>query len=346
MTSANSASRSLTRRQVLRIFALGGLALGLGLDEVRQQPAGARLVRVHETRLLMGTLATLTLLTDQPAAGRTAIDAAFTRMQRLEGLLSRFIPSSQIAVLNRTGALASAAPDVQRVLRKALDYSEATQGAFDVTIEPVLDIYREAARRGQSPDPSTLEQRRTLVNFRAIQQRGDGIRLKRSGMAVTFDGLAKGYVLDAGADELLRHGLADVLVEAGGDLSARGMTANGGWRIGIQAPRTPAGELLGTTQVENAALATSGDYIQRFGHGYEQHHILNPATASSPRALSSVTVLAATACDADALSTALMVLGAEYGGALINEMPGVRALLVGKDARSHTIGGFAYAGHV
>jgi thiamine biosynthesis lipoprotein len=344
MTDTNS--RLITRRQALRMFALGGLALGLGLEEVRDLAARPRLTRVHDTRLLMGTLATLTVLTDRPKAGLAAINAAFARMNRLEQLLSRFIASSQISVLNRTGALTGAAPDLVRVMARALAYGEVTHGAFDVSVEPVLAVYRDAARRGQQPDARLVEKRRALVNYRSIRQRSNMISLRRSGMAVTLDGLAKGYIIDSGADELLAHGCADVLVEAGGDLMARGMTANGGWRLGIQAPRAAAGELLGTTRVENAALATSGDYINRFDRTGDRHHILNPGTGASPVELSSVTVLAANGCEADALSTALMVLGAEDGGALVKQLPGVQALLAGKDARTYTIGGFAYTGHV
>jgi thiamine biosynthesis lipoprotein len=321
----------ISRRQVLSMAALGGLALGLGFDELHAVlKRGVHLTRVHETRLLMGTISTLTVISDQPEAARRAIDEAFGRMTSLEAILSRFQDSSQVSQLNRTGAITGAAPALQQVLAKASAVSEQTAGAFDVTVEPLLDAYRSAAVRGQIPDAAAIAELRTKVDYRAVKHSGDVIEFRQQGMAVTFDGLAKGYILDAGAETLLANGCANVLVEAGGDLMARGITETGGWRIGIQSPRgAAAADLIGTIAVENAALATSGDYQHQF-RGSTHHHILDPQTGDSPAALSSVTVMAANACDADALSTALMVLSADHSADLLSALSGVGALLMDK----------------
>ena len=322
----------ITRRQAIKMIALSGVAVGLGIEELRHlTETEPRLTRVHETRILMGMLATLTTLADRSDAAHAAIHAAFERMARLEQVFSRFSATSQLSILNRTGSLTGASPDFVRVMSQAMDFSEMTGGAFDVTVEPLLKAYRVSARQGMLPHQRTVDSLKALVDFRQVKRSGDTIDLRRSGMAVTFDGLAKGYILDAGADELLRHGCANVLVEAGGDLIARGMTGSGGWRIGIQSSRAQAaGELLGAVNVENAAVATSGDYLNRFTADGAQHHILDPDTGMSPSALSSVTVLAPTACQADALSTSLMVLEPTTGFSLIRQRPDVQALVVDK----------------
>lgn len=323
-------SEPITRRQAIRIVALGGLALGLGNEELRHLTATtpSALSRVHETRLLMGTIATLTIITDKPTEARAAIDEAFARMDQLEQVLSRFKPNSQVSTLNRLGALTGATPDLSSLMSKAIAYSEETAGAFDVTVEPLLNIYRVAAQQGHLPDAAEVARLRARVDYRKIRKQGDDISL-RPGMAITLDGLAKGYVLDAGADVLVRAGFADVLVEAGGDMMACGMTGSGGWQIGIQSPSSAVAALLGTVRVENAALATSGDYRNHF-LTTEHHHILDPHTGNSPMDLSSVTVLAPNACDADALSTALMVLGPIAGQAFIAQEPQAEALMVDK----------------
>lgn len=334
---------SITRRRAIRMVALGGLALGLGLEELRQLAnTRSHLACVHETRLLMGTLATLTILSDQPDAARAAIDSAFSRMAQLEQVLSRFLPSSQVSYLNRAGAIAAATPDLQRMLTRAIDYSERTNGAFDVTVGPLLAAYRAAALQGQLPNHQALQELTTLVDYRQIRQQGDSFSLGRSGMTITLDGLAKGYILDAGADELLRLGFADVLVEAGGDLMAQGMTENNGWQIGIQSP-TSATALLGTVTVENAAVATSGDYRHQFIDA-NHHHILDPRTGISTDGLASVTVIAPTACDADALSTALMILEPEYGLALLEQVRDSHALMVGRNGELRLSAGFPQLG--
>lgn len=333
--------RPLTRRQVIRVIALGGAAIGLGLDELQHLTAtSSRFTRVHQTRLLMGTPATLTIVSDRPDRAREAIDASFTCMATLEKILSRFQSASQVSTLNRTGAINNPSPDLGQVLRRAITYGELTDGAFDVTVEPLLDAYRLASLQGHLPGAPLVETLKALIDYRQISQRPDHITLRKSGMAITLDGLAKGYVLDAGAETLLRYGCADVLVEAGGDMMAHGMTDEGGWRIGIQSPRaTEAAELLGTVQVENAALTTSGDYRYQF-LGTAHHHILNPRTGDSPTVLSSVTVLAPNTCDADALSTALMVLGPTAGLKLIEQLPKTYALVVAKDGNVQRLAGF------
>ena len=331
----------MTRRHAIQMLALGGLALSLGIDELRAVTmGGTHLTRVHDTRLLMGTLATLTVVTDRPNAARAAIDTSFTRMDQLEQMLSRFKPGSQVSLLNRTGALSGATPDLCRLVSKSIAYGEQTAGAFDVTVEPLLNAYRAAARQGRLPDTSDVIRLKALADYRNIQKQDDQISLQ-PGMGITLDGLAKGYILDAGADVLVHAGFADVLVEAGGDMMARGMTGRGGWKIGIQSPRSamPA-ELLETVRVENAALTTSGDYQHQFLNT-DHHHILDPQTGDSPTALCSVTVLAPNACDADALSTALMVLGPTAGLAFIAQWPCAEALMIDKQDSLWRSSGFS-----
>jgi thiamine biosynthesis lipoprotein len=153
-------------------------------------------------------------------------------------------------------------------------------------------------------------------------------------MGVTLDGIAKGYIVDQGLMTLRQWGFSNTLVEAGGDLAATGVRAPGiPWRIGIQAARERGAEIVRSFSVTDQAVATSGDYLQAYSADLGLHHILDPQKGISSPELASATVIADSGAVADALATALMVMGSQRGLALIESLPSCEAYLVGKDLR-------------
>ncbi|MBK8027218.1 MAG: FAD:protein FMN transferase [Chloroflexi bacterium] len=320
-------SARFSRRQFIRMTAVAGLMAATGTALTVSGHGSAEALRVQETQLLMGSIAHLTAISADPDQARAALNAAFERMVALENVFSRYRPESTLSQLNRAGIVENPPVEFRQVLEKAVAYGDLTGGAFDVTVEPLLALYRAAASLGDVPAPEAVAAARELVNYRAIELADDFISLRAAGMAVTLDAIAKGYIIDAGVEVLERFGFQDVMVEVGGDLQARGAQP---WRVGIQAPDEPQQSFVQTVEVRNAGLTTSGDYVSWFTPDHRLHHILDPRTGVSPTALSSVSVLASTACDADALSTSLMVLGLERGSALLNELAGVQAWFVMK----------------
>jgi thiamine biosynthesis lipoprotein len=158
-------------------------------------------------------------------------------------------------------------------------------------------------------------------------------------MAVTLNGIAQGYAADAAMRVLRAHGIEHALVDAG-EFSARGTNAKrNAWSIGIQHPREREA-FAALARLENRCLATSGDYETAFSEDFSQHHIVNPHTGRSPEELASVSVLAPDAMTADALSTALFVLGAERGQELLREFPATDALIITKNGRHIATRGF------
>ena len=315
---------SFNRRKFLQITAAaGGLALAGGL--LSPLFLSGKNSAHTAVRTLMGTRIHLTVVAEESRQGQTAIDATFAAMQRLIAFFDHRQQTGPLAALNRRGFLDQAPPELVQVLQRAVDFGELTQGAFDVTIKPLLD-----ARQAGHTDSVDL---RALVDFRQIQIDGERIRLGIPGGAITLDGIAKGRVIDGGVDTLQQMGFDNVLVEADGDLRTLGARADGTpWRVGIAHPRQAAqGEILSVLPVGAQAVATSGDYMHTFATDYSQHHIIDPRSGRSPVELASATVLAATALDADALGTALMVLGSQAGLALAESLPGVEAVLVTKD---------------
>jgi thiamine biosynthesis lipoprotein len=330
-----SADRTLlSRRNALRILAVGGaagVAWRLGLfDRFRAGP-------VTRARVLMGTGVRLTVLHDDLAEAEAAADATLERMAGLEVLLSRYREDSEVTRLNRTGAVEGASDALLEVLRLADSIWRLGDGAFDVTVQPVLDLYRDASGR---PDGSEIERTVELVDQRALRVDDRAVRLARSGMHVTLDGIGKGYVVDRGVDELRRRGFGNVLVDAGGDLVVGGDKGDGRpWRLGIRNPR-PGAALHARFDARESAVATSGDYMQPFTPDYAQHHIVDPRTGRSAPELASSTVLAGDAATADALATLTMVLGPRRGRELLEDLPGCEGYFVTKNLEVTRTSGF------
>lgn len=319
----------INRRDFLKITAVSGtLLVGGGLLRFGIPP---KPVTLRETQTLMGTVINLVLVTDDAKNGRFAIEATFAEMRRLIAIFDHRQAGSTLSQLNKQGRLASPQPELLSVLSQAIAFGDLTDGAFDVSIKPLLDAVKAGK---ESPDYQKL------VDYRRIQVHDDEIVLQ-SGMALTLDGIAKGSVVDGAVAALGKQGYENVLVEAGGDLVGNGRSVdNTPWQIGIQHPRQ-AGNLMTTLPISAQAVATSGDYMNTFTADFSRHHILNPRTGQSPAQSASVTVLAPNAATADALSTALMVMGPEAGLALAEQLTAVEALFITKEMQIYKTSGLA-----
>ncbi len=319
----------LRRRGFLRIVALGGLAAGLGAAALRRWEEGAARV----SQVLMGTVVNLAVVSDDRAQSEAAIALALSEMNRLIAHFDHRRRESALGRLNAEGALVDPPAELVAVLNYSQALSSLTGGAFDVSVKPVLDAFAAGRRE--------VESLREAVDHRQIAVRDDEIRLGRPGMSLTLDGLAKGRVVDGAVEALRSAGFSRVYVEAGGDLAVSGPAPTGkGWQIGVRAPHGPADGLAARLSVLNGAVATSGDYLNAFSADHSLNHLIDPRTLRSPESLSSATVLAPTAMQADALSTALMVLGPAHALELVDSMPGIEALLIGKDDQRYVSAGF------
>jgi thiamine biosynthesis lipoprotein len=327
------------RRDVLRILAVGGaagVAWRLGLfDRLGPQP-------VSRAKVLMGTGVHLTVLGDDREAAEAAADATLARMAELEALLSRHRPDSEVSRLNSEGSLVDASDALLDVLRRAEAVSRLGQGAFDVTVQPLLDLYRQTLYgSGGAPSGEAVERVLQSVGHRELRVEDRRVTLGRSEMRITLDGIGKGYVVDRGVDVLRGRGFDNVFVEAGGDLVASGAKAEGQpWRIGIRSPR-PGVALQARFDAADRAVATSGDYMQPFTNDFRQHHIIDPRTGYSSPELASSTVVAPDAATADALATLTMVLGAAKARELIEEIPNCEGYFVTKQLEVVRTTGFS-----
>jgi thiamine biosynthesis lipoprotein len=292
-------------------------------------------VQVVGGRPAMGTLVSVSAVGSSPERLDEAVGRAFEEMDRLIGLLSRFEPASAVSQLNAAGHLDGAPPEVVRVVRRALDYHALSGGAFDVTVAPLVDLFADRFGRDVPAAPTAGEVRDALarVGSRHVALERRRIRFAREGVAVTLDGIAKGYIVDGMARALDRRGVTRYLINAGGDIRTRGEKGPGRpWTIAVRDP-SPRASFPDTIHLTNAAVATSGSYEACFDDDRAFHHIVSARTGRSPDGVASVSVVAPTAMAADALATGVFVLGPRDGIALIERLAGCACLIIDRDGR-------------
>ena len=333
--------KKLSRRDFVRISAIGAGVLALGGIGVKELLASGGVREFSETRELLGTFITIKVVDAEPARAQNAIKEGFGEVERLSAILSRFDPNSDLAVLNRDGFIDNASPELLGVVQKAKYISDITAGAFDVSVLPLLNLYVDSfADGGSPPSEKDIAAAREYVNYQGIEVKDKRISLAVPGMCITLDGIAKGFVVDQATAMLRSHGFTRVLVAGSGDMSLRGDRDDGQpWKIGVTHPRAMAGyyEVFQTT---NDSIATSGDYENTFTSDFTWNHIIDPRVGHSPRELASATVVASDTAYADALATSSMVLGVTDAISLLERLPGVEALLIDKNMNKHTTSGF------
>jgi thiamine biosynthesis lipoprotein len=304
---ATEGLHSPARRKLLKavagVAAAGGLAGGAGWFVLRRERS---LFEVRREQTLMQTSVAITCLADDVDKAGLAIDAAFRRMGEAVAVLTRFDPAGPVARLNRDGRLGNLPPELRDVLHRSLEISAATDGDFDISVLPVLQYFeslRQPAVLGAG-DRERIGVRDQLINYRRIVLDAQGVRFTLPGMAVTLDGLAKGYVIDQGIASLKAAGIDTALVDAGGDVRAiSGSDSNRQWHVGIVDPGD-IHRVAAILTLRNAALGTSGNYRIFYSSDKKLFHVIDPHTGYSPLNYSSVTVMAESSVDADAMSVA------------------------------------------
>lgn len=330
-------TNSISRRNFIKISAVAGSMLVGG--KLLFDLAADEFVTVKETRLLMGTVINLAVVAESRAAGEAAVESTFAELTRQVGIFNHRDAGSPLSVLNKIGKLANPPQELIEVLSQAMAISEMTNGAFDVTVKPLVDLYSKLQQK--LPGSDELEAALALVDYTKMSISNKEIVFSQPGMSVTLDGIAKGYIVDAGTAVLKRMGYENVYVEAGGDLMASGLKEGDlPWKIGIQSPRDSQPGLLNQVNVSDQAVATSGDYFQYFSADMRHHHIIDPQIGYSATELASVTIVSENALLSDALATSVMVLGIEKGIRLIESLKAVEAYLVTKNLEVVETSGF------
>jgi FAD:protein FMN transferase len=330
---AQEPSKAPSRRRFLFLMGGAGGLAALGLAREKSTRLFSR------TSWALGADVTLTVLHDDRRTAEGAMDDAFGELERIEEAMSLYRPHSQLCRLNRDGVLDHPDPYLVEVLRAAAAVSERSDGAFDATVQPLWKLYADAKKTGRLPDEAAVRAATSHVDWRKVKVTPDRIRFVEEGMAVTLNGIAQGFAADRVRAALLARGVRHALVNTG-EFGSLGRKADGTpWTVGIQHPRQ-ADAYLALAALEDRFLSTSGDYATSFSADFRHHHIFDPRTGLSPTEFSSVTILARTGMEADALTKVLFVRGLEKGLELVRSVPGADALCVLKDGRMIKTDGF------
>ncbi len=276
-----------------------------------------------DTRVLMGTFVEVI------SPDKRASKIAFDEIQKIENLLSKYKPDSEVSKLNALGE-SKVSPEIFFIIKKSKEFSEASGGAFDITVAPLVDLWGFTDRKFKIPQDDEIKETLKLVGSEKIvlNDNDNVVKFSFPGMKIDLGGIAKGYALDCAAKKLKNAGIKSCLINAGGQVYALGDKFGAPWRIGIKNPRRDAPTEFIT--LENQSASTSGNYEQFFvKDGMRYAHIIDPKTGSPAKAgLISVTVTAPEGLTADTLSTAIFVLGKEKGEALAKNFPQIKLMVV------------------
>jgi thiamine biosynthesis lipoprotein len=323
-----------TRRRFLAITAA---VAGAAVLPARASPGGPLHVWAGTA---LGAMATLRLYHPEAETARRLIDRCRAEIDRLERVFSLYRPDSAISRLNAAGELEAPPLDLVRLLDESRRVSVLTDGAFDVTVQPLWLLYAtHFARPGANPagpSEAALHAARERVGQRALEIAADRIRFDRPGMAVSLNGIAQGYITDRISELLRREGLESVLVELG-EARAFGRHPDGlPWRAALPGPE--AGEIL-RLPLEDRAIATSMSLGFRFDEGGRFGHLFDPRSGRPTRRYAGISVLAPDATTADALSTGFTQLPSARIARVLADRPLVAAHLLHHDGRREMIAG-------
>lgn len=287
-----------------------------------------------KTQYLMGTLVTIKIIHKDQETAYKAINDAFKEIERIEHIFSNTLNSSEVSRLNSQGYLENPSQELLYILNKSLYYSSISGGCFDITVMPILELYSQCFKiKKRPPSKEEIKEVLELVDYRNIIISEKNVSFAKKGMKITLGAIVKGYAIDRAAEIIKKYGIKNALINAGGDIYVTGYNrAKKPWAIALENPRNKA-EYISRFYLSERAIATSGDYERYFDKKKRFHHIINPKTGYSATELISVTVISKTALDADALATSVFVMGPTKGLELINNMPGVDALVITADKR-------------
>ena len=320
--------RASRRKCILGGF--GMLALGLLAKPPLFFAHAGGLVSRRRAGLAFGTTFSLLALHKNRKDLDAALDESVAVIRRVHRTMSLFDRDSDVSRLNRNGFLRQPDRWLVEILDVCRTISETSEGAFDVTIQPLWSVWWAAASRGERATEEQIARARTLVDWRRVVADRDAVSLGAPGMAITLNGIAQGFACDQVMRALVAHGVDHAFIDTG-EFGARGRSGEGrGWRLAVRHPRDLSRYAKIIDPFEGFS-ATSGDEELAFTPDRSEHHILDPATGHSPRDLSLITVHAGTGALADGLSTALFVAGPARRNEIARRFAAIVEVQIAKD---------------
>lgn len=270
---------------------------------------------------LLGTFVSIKIIHEDKGSGIHAIDQAFREIQEIQNLMSLYDPNSEVFALNKIGFLEKLNKDTKFVIESAINYSELSNGIFDITILPLLRIWN-GKRFNIENSGIGIKERHNIVGYKNIIFENDSIYFKKPNMGITLGAVAKGYAVDKAIKVLKENKIRHALINAGGDIRAiGGKSKDIPWRIGIRDPINKK-RVITSIEIFDKAIATSGSYQRPF------NDIIDPRDGLPAQKLFSSTIIAEKAMDADVLATLIFILGVDEGIEVLDKIKAVNGVFV------------------
>lgn len=294
---------------------------------------------------IMGTEVTVELWHTDNARGSELASAVMDEMHRIDNLMSSYQADSELSAVNDGASKGPVIVSTELIslIERALEYSDLTSGAFDITYASAGQYYDY--RNNKKPDDAQLKDALLAVDYHHVKpdKSASTIQFMHPGVRIDLGGIAKGYAVDRCIKLLQQAGVTRALITAGGDTRVIGKRRGRPWHIGIRNPRDED-NIVSMIPLEDSAISTSGDYELFFEEdGVRYHHILNPKTGRSTHEIISSSIIAEFAIDTDALSTSVFILGVEKGMQLIDSIPNTEAIIIDNKGDMHYSAGLARA---
>ena len=285
---------------------------------------------VGDARPMMGTEVSVYLWSDDLESGQAALEAVYREADRIDRLMSTYKDTSEISNINRHAAESSlvVSDELYALIRRSVEVSELTEGAFDITYESVGQHFD--FRERQRPDEDTVALELPNIDYRYLQldHETSAVGFAQSGVLINLGGIAKGYVVEQGVKILRSMGISNAIVTAGGDTRLLGDRRGRPWMVGIRDPRKD-GKVAISIPLADEAISTSGDYERFFDEdGVRYHHIIHPSTGTPASGVHSATVFGPDAVTTDALSTSVFVMGVDSGLRMIASLPDYESIVI------------------
>ncbi|MDR4508327.1 MAG: FAD:protein FMN transferase [Candidatus Brocadiaceae bacterium] len=310
---------------------------GIQEDEQKNKDIFADIKQLKESRLIMGTFAEITIYSSEEILVGTGIDKALDEMERIDSILSNYKKESKLSKLNDEAAKTPVACEgaLLDVIEQAQFYSELSNGAFDITIAPMVSLWGFFHEKGHIPPEEDREKLLSAVSYKNVVIHKQGytensaiVSFKNERTKIDPGAIGKGYAVDRALDVVRKFDINNACINLGGNIYVLGTPpGKNAWKIGVQHPRNK-NKILGYLELSNEATATSGDYERFFEiDGKRYSHIIDPRTGKPVEGTIAVTVIAPTGTEVDALSTGVFVLGSKEGIKLVKKIPGVDAMI-------------------
>ncbi len=283
---------------------------------------------VSRTGFVLGTVVSVKLLEN---GSEKILDQVFERLTDIENHMSVNIETSDIFQLNKLGSF-KVSDDTLNVLEAGLEFGDLSDGKFDISMGPIVDLWKIGTEDAHVPDPEEVKDQLQYVDYKQIMVSGNTVTIPQ-GAKIDLGGIAKGYAADEVSKILFENDVKRAIINLGGNIKVIGNKAEGTpYNIGIQGPEEMRNDYLGIVEVEDKTVVTSGDYERYFVEdGVKYHHIFDSTGYPFVTNVASVSVITESSMMADALSTILFLSSIEEGIALVNSLDGVECIYVTKE---------------